>query len=930
MCTGIQRCRMRWSMCLLAVLMAFFCAGAVMAASTEPERRVLRVAFPHSPGISEIDQYGNHKGLLVDYLEEIAKYTDWEYEYLEVNSEELISNFQKGQYDLMGGTYYSPNFEEYFAYPKYNTGRSRAVLLCLNENDTLLGYDLTSLNGKTIGVYDQAREKIRHLKEFLNSNDLDCQLRYYTWEEMGKKGDLYPKLIAGEVDMILGNEMEVGGDFRMVASFQAQPYYIVAKVGDTETLEGLNMALQHILESYPNFAEEVYAANFPDVKIADVQFNEKEQSYIAEKKTVSVAVPGNWHPLYCLDNQGEHHEGLIPDIFRQISGFSGLEFVYITTDNYAEAVQLVQQGKADVLGAYLGTDDQAFKDGLALSQSYINLNNIVLKNKSVSYPGPDLVCGILSGRILPADFEAAEIHSYSTVPEMVEAVNRGEVDYIYGVSSMLEQEMQNRRYLNVVPVSMVNNNTASAFALARPVTPELLTILNKAIGNMSTEEKFSMLDRNLVSVGYTSLTLQEMIYSNPMAFMSIFGAVLLVIMLGVLLVVRSRMKNSLMLSELKAAEAKSRAKSEFLSRMSHEIRTPMNAIVGLTELICMEKDIPGNVEKNLQKIRSSSQYLLALINDILDMSRIENGKMEIEKENFSLISIMDAIEGMMRSQAEQKNLVFNVKRHMIHPWLIGDPIRVRQVLVNLLSNAIKFTPEGGSVSIVAEEVDCDEEIVTYRFSVKDNGVGISAEDQARIFASFEQIGTSTARSVGTGLGLPISRSIVRLMGGDLLVESTPGKGSEFYMVLKFPLGEEEKELDSVQSSVEERSLEGVRVLLAEDNDLNAEIAEELLKMQGIQVWRAVNGQEAVDLFRASEPGKYQIILMDIRMPVKDGQEAARDIRSSGRPDADVPIIAMTANSFKEDEEAAWEAGMNGFVPKPVDLDYLFSVLQSNL
>lgn len=921
------RCWMQRVACLLAWVLAglLLIAHTGEVSASVPESRVLRVAFPELEGISETDQYGVRKGLLVDYLNEIAKYTDWEYEYISTNNDDVVTNFLDGQYDLMGGTFYSPAFEEYFAYPDYSTGRSRAVLLCRSEDESLLGYDLASLNGKTIGVYERAGEKIRHLQEFLASNDLECELQYYTYEEMGPTSTLYPQLRAGEVDMILGNELEAGGEFRMVTSFQAQPYYIVTTVGNTEVLDGLNMALQHILESTPNFAEEIYNANFPDARSTDIQFNDKELKYIEEKRTVTVAVPIYYHPLYCMDNPKEHHDGLIKELLTEISAFSGLEFTYVYGATYAESIQMVQRGEADILGAYLGEDEQAFSDGLALSQSYVGLSNMVLKHKSVNYPGNDLRCGVLAGRTLPTDIAAAEVRQYDTVSELLAAVNAGEVDFIYGVSAMLEQEMQEHRYLNVIPVTQVSRNINTAFAIARPVTPELLTILNKAIGNISTEEKLAMLNRNLVLAGYTSLPLQELIYANPVAFVLIFACVLFLIMTVVLLIIRSRTRSALMKSQLAAAEAKSAAKSEFLSRMSHEIRTPMNAIVGLAELAIMEQNVPTGLEEKLQKIRGSSQYLLSLINDILDMSRIENGKVELEQKDFSLEDVLSELESMMRPQAEQSGLCFQTVYRIEHDQLLGDPLRLRQILTNLLSNAVKFTPSGGEVTLRAEETSCNEETTEFRFSVLDTGVGIFKEDQERIFTSFEQLGSSGARSAGTGLGLPISRNMARLMGGDLRVESEPGKGSEFYMILRFPVGVERASAQP-ESSVEV-NLEGMRILLAEDNDLNAEIAQELLAMQGVKVKRAIDGREAVDIFLASEPGEFQAILMDIQMPVMDGHEAAQAIRASGRADAALPIIAMTANSFKEDEEAAWAAGMSGFVPKPIDVEQLFSILR---
>lgn len=912
---------------LLAALLVFLHVGTVSAQA--PETTVLKVAFPELAGLSETDQYGNHKGLVVDYLNEIAKYTGWTYEYISSNNEDVVANFMEGQYDLMGGSYYSPGFEEYFAYPDYNTGRSRATLLCRKDDDSLLGYDLSSLNGKTIGVYEKAADKIRHLSEFLASNDLSCQLRYYTYDDMKPTGTLYAQLRSGEVDMILGNELEIGGEFRMVASFQAQPYYIVTTVGNKEILDGLNMALRHILESTPNFADETFLVNFPDVKTTDIQLNAAELRYIAEKKNVTVAVPANWHPINCMDSPLEHHKGMLTELLEKISAFTGLDFTFIYTETYAESIQKVLAGEADVLGAYLGSDEQAFSDGLALSQSYIGLSNMVLKHKSVSYPEDGLICGVVTGCKLPSDFEAAEIRNYDTVSELMKAVNAGDVDFIYGVSAMLEQEMQSHRYVNVVPVTQASDQTDTAFAISRPVTPELLTILNKAIGDISTNEKTTMLNRNLVSVGYNSLSLQELIYANPVAFLLLFGSVLILIMTVILLIVRNRMKNALMQSQLKAAEAKSLAKSDFLSKMSHEIRTPMNAIVGLTDLTFMEQDIPPEIGNKLQKIRSSSQYLLSLINDILDMSRIENGKMEIEQREFSLDSLLEELQEMMKPQAEQHDLQFCGLFQICHNQLTGDPLRLRQILTNLLSNAIKFTPAGGTVTLRVNETSCDGETAEYYFSVEDTGIGILPEDQIRVFSAFEQLTPSSTRSVGTGLGLPISRSMAQLMGGDLLLESTPGEGSVFYMTLRFQLGNGTVH-PQPESVMDEQSLNGMRILLAEDNDLNAEIAQELLSTQGIAVRRASNGQEAVDVFTVSEPFEYQAILMDIQMPVKDGHEASREIRSSGRPDANIPIIAMTANSFREDEEEARAAGMNGFVPKPVDIQQLFSVLRNLL
>ena len=303
-------------------------------------------------------------------------------------------------------------------------------------------------------------------------------------------------------------------------------------------------------------------------------------------------------------------------------------------------------------------------------------------------------------------------------------------------------------------------------------------------------------------------------------------------------------------------------------------------------------------------------------------------------EVFSLRRLLSDLEGMMRSQAESKGILFTVDLDITHSDIQGDPVRLRQVLVNLLSNAVKFTPEGGQIRLLVQETGSDETRAAFLFSVKDNGIGIAQEHQKRIFDSFEQIGSSSAKSAGTGLGLPISSSIVNAMGGELKVRSSPHKGAEFYFQVVFQLSGHPAE---TAPSVPEPKvpgpapLDGVRILLAEDNDLNAEIATELLQMNGAHIERVSNGLEALEYFTGNPAGTYHVILMDIRMPVMDGLKATRRIRSSTDPDgSSIPIVAMTANSFKEDSDAAAQAGMTGFVSKPVDMAYLLDVLKQNL
>lgn len=927
---------------ILVAVMAVSCLGITTDAKGQDEKnkeknsRVLRVAFPNTPGLSEVDENGKHKGLMVDFLNEIAKYTDWEYDYIDADADEMTDDFIAGRYDLMGGVFYSPELEKYFAYPKYRIGSSRGLLLCRADDNSIKSYELTSLNGKTIGVYERATAKIKYLQEFLDKNDLNCTLKYYSHEDMDGIENLYRYLREGDVDLLMGNDSDEDKEFRIVTSFDAQPYYLVTQVSEPEILEQINEALEAIMDADPEFAEREYEENYPDVKNADIQLTEEEEAYLREKKDITVAMVKDWHPFYCVDDTDDEHDGLLPEMYDKLSEYLGVDFTYVFADTYEEAIRLVKEEGVDILGAYLDEDEYAFKEGLALTKPFINLNSIIIKNKSVNYPQSGMTGGIMKGRTMPSDIQTEKIKYYATTFEGMKAVNSGKIDFFYGISSNLDREMQSHHFANIVPITRVNNKTSISIALGRPIDKTLLGVLNKAIGSISTKEMNTMLDKSLVSMGYTKVSFSDLVYSNPVEFIALLCLVLILILTGVVVSARAKVKNTLMAGELERAQAKSRAKSEFLSKMSHEIRTPMNAIIGLTDMACMKEDVSDSIREILEKIRASSRYLLSLINDILDMSKIENGKMEIIEDDFSMKSTSDDLIQMIGAQAELKGIEFKARTKIEHEMLSGDAVRLRQVLLNLLSNSIKFTPSGGKILFTIEEKSCDDKKAVFAFEVQDSGVGIAPENQEKIFNTFEQVGNNIAKSEGTGLGLPISSHIVELMGGTLQVESRVGEETRFFFELAFPLGGDEseaKEEDALgmMKDGEEADFSGIRILLAEDNDLNAEIAKELLELRGAEVDRAVNGQEAVEMFENSKAGQYQVILMDIRMPVKDGLQAAREIRLSSHPDAgSIPIAAMTANTFKEDVEAAEAAGMNAFIPKPVDVKYLWAVLNSQV
>ena len=375
---------------------------------------------------------------------------------------------------------------------------------------------------------------------------------------------------------------------------------------------------------------------------------------------------------------------------------------------------------------------------------------------------------------------------------------------------------------------------------------------------------------------------------------------------------------------LQSAERASKAKTDFLSNMSHDIRTPMNAIIGITTLMKNELHQPEKLAEHLGKLETSGQ-LLGIINNILDMSRIESGKTTLNVEKMNLPQQVSQLDSIIRQQAGQRRQTFTVNTHLQHENVLADPNRLNQVLMNILSNAVKYTPKGGHIRLEVEELPRNEHFARYRFVVQDDGIGMSEEFQKTLFDPFtreEKSGTNKVQ--GTGLGMAITKSIVDLMGGTIHVESTTGKGTRFEVVLEFPIDAEADTVQEAQVLPEEEEtaspLSGMKFLCAEDNAINAEILELLLESKGAHCKIYPNGQEIVDAFASVKPGEYDMILMDVQMPVMDGLEATRRIRSSENPlGRIIPILAMTANAFLEDMQKSKEAGMDVHLSKPVDI-----------
>lgn len=434
-----------------------------------------------------------------------------------------------------------------------------------------------------------------------------------------------------------------------------------------------------------------------------------------------------------------------------------------------------------------------------------------------------------------------------------------------------------------------------------------------------------------LTVDYEALNEQ----GSPFIMLVIIALAILVSVSVVALIIVLRTQN-----KTEQALAREKAQSEFLSNMSHEIRTPLNGLVGLNYLMITAIDDPSKknqVKAWLSKSHSTSKYLLALINDILDVSKLRAGKVEVVKEPLLIEALVDAIFSMQCDNIKNRGIEYNTDVKITVPCILGDEVHIKQVLMNIISNAAKFTPAGGFIKLSVRQIKTDETHVTTTLICEDSGCGMSKEFLTKIFDVFTQERNSNSDSIkGTGLGMPISKLLVNAMGGEIKVESELNKGSKFTIsipaeisaipdYLDFNVDEEAERLAEAYRS----EMESMKVLIAEDNELNAEILIEILKDSGFEVGYAVDGSQAVEMFAQSKPNEYGVVLMDMRMPVMDGCEASKKIRSLDRPDAKtVPIFACTANSFKEDRIKAFDSGMNDFLTKPIDIKALLQKMEN--
>lgn len=912
----------KWIKRLAAGAVIYFLTMVLLplTVSADTENKVLRVAFPEAQGLNEVYEDGTYGGAVYDWLMEISKYTGWSYEFVTGDSSTLMEEMIAGKYDLMGGMYLRSSLQDSLNYPKFTMGSNYSLLIYRRDDTSIKGFDNTTLNGKRIGVFAKATDKVERLKKFLDFNELNCEIVSY--EEVT---DYEQCLEDPKIDLMLGSDVYMKKEYNVAAKFPGEPYYIVTAKEEDGICRELEEAMDAIYAANPEFAEELYEKYYPEKYINSISFTQEELTFIRESKPIRVAVIKNRYPLFY--EQEKEEKGVILTSMDLIGERTGLTFEYVYADNYHEALSMVKEGKADIFNAFMDSDSTAESMDFVRTSGYLSLDSVILRNKKSADTGAGMVMAMPRDHQAECLGENDSIKYYDDYGECLKAVNRGEADYTQMPTVFTEGVFSEDYYTNVVFAADTNMRVELSLAMAKPVNVPLYSVLNKGIHTISPEETAGILAQNTVGLRDRTVSLKRLLYSDPVVVIGVCVGIIILLSIIIILVIFYHMRDKIMKVKLEKAEETSKEKADFLSRMSHEIRTPMNAIIGLTGLTQMSGEVPPAVEQNLEKINSSAKFLLSLLNDVLDMSKIDSKKMQIQTAPFDLNNIISQMKNMFGLQMQSKEIDFVISSEVKDTCFQGDEMRLQQVLTNLLSNAWKFTGAGGKIELLIRQQHVGEEEAKLYFSVTDTGIGIEDEDMDRIFHAFEQAKGSNKSSQGTGLGLAISSSLVRLMGGELKADSQPGKGSSFYFSIHLPVCNGSVSSGNQPAGKSKKSLNGLHVLLAEDNDINAEIAEELLKMQNITVVRAVDGQQAASLFAQSGVGEYDLILMDINMPVMNGLEASRKIRGMSRRDAlKVPILAMTANTFQEDREEAACAGMTDFLPKPFDAEQLYEMI----
>ena len=890
-----------------------------------------------------VDKNGVRRGYGYELMQALAGYTGWKFEYVKCDWSNCFDKLENGEIDIMGDISYTDERAQKMLFPDEPMGEEKYILYA-DLSDTDIGMsDFKSLDGKRVGVLMYTEPEIM-LTEWENKNGIHTE-----HVNVNNDDDVEKKLANHEIDCFVSLEESTWSEqgISSVTTIGKSGIYFAINKERSDIKTELDYAMRQLEQDSPFFKADLYKKYFTLDYIQVL--TGKEKVWVEEHGGIQIGFLNNDPAIFSMDEETGKLTGMLAEYIsyaKDCLGNQTLEFNIHAYDDYDEMIQALQNREIDMI-FYAGRNPYfAEQNGYALTNTAWTYSLMAVtdeekfdENKvhTVAVPKEKYALKQHIAFSYP-EWKLVDCDSLDNAADMV--IQEKADCFLMGASQALIYD--NSQNFKSVPLT----KTMEACFTVREGEGSLLSILNKTIKAMPSD----MLTSALAIYDSTAdkVTFSDFIKDNLLVFLATVGFLALSIIGIILVLLRKARKaeavaklaakdtkklNDKLEIALKKAEDASLAKTRFLNNMSHDIRTPMNAILGYAQLMeeeLKEKDLPETSD-HLEKLQQSGNLLLSIINNVLDMARIESGKMEIDENYGRIEDIRQTLFEIFGDEAKKKNIALHYTINVEHEHILTDTTKVKEIFVNILSNAIKYTPSGGSVMINIDELVCDEPgYMMVRTRVSDTGIGMSQDYLTKIFDAFtRERNTTKSKITGSGLGMSIVKRYVDLLGGTIDVESEPGKGSTFTVTLKHRIADESyyvKKHDE-GSGTASKILEGRNILLAEDNDLNAEIAEAILERAGLKTERVEDGIQCVNRIMQMPVGTYDVILMDIQMPKMDGYKATQEIRNL--PDKDkacIPIIAMTANAFEEDKREAIAAGMNEHIAKPVQADKLLSIL----
>ena len=927
-------------LCLLLLLPA---ALPVKAAAETAPAKVVRVGS-FEDTFNYVNEKGIRKGYGYELLQTLSGYTGWQLEYVTCDWSDCFEKLKNGEIDIMGDISYTPDRAEEMLFSDEPMGEEKDYLYADLSREDITASDFKTLNGKKIGVLMGTEPEVM-LTEWEEKYDLKTQ-----HVNISNNEDVKQKLANHEIDCFVSMEESFWTELGIstITRVGSSDIYYAINKDRADIKEELDNAMRALEDADPFYTADLYKRYF-SMDYTPILTGE-EKAWLKEHGAIRMGFLRGDSGVSTCDPATGKITGTITDYIqfaRDCLGNQELEFQMVGYDSQKAELDALKSGEIDMVFHFDQSPNLAEEYRVACTNTTWTSNMMAVTNKQhfnenqanrVAVPQNKLSLT----RYLAVYYPQWEIVDCATPEDAAKLVKDGQADcFVTGVSS---QENYSKEYdFYSVPLP---NPAKSCFAV-NSGNGILLSILNKTIKAMPANMLTGALA--MYKSAARKVTLGEFIRDNFVKVLlvsSIFAAVILLAILKLLQKARiaeaaarkaaddTQDLNEKLQIAVENAESANRAKSTFLFNMSHDIRTPMNAIIGYADLAARHSDEPAKLEKYMENIQVCGQNLLMLLNNVLDLARIENDKTEMEYSVSDVEKDFRNCIAMFRNQADSKGQTLTVTTQLQYPYIYADIPHMTEVCTNLVSNAVKYTGAGGTIRCGVTQKPGEKEgwcdtVVT----VADNGIGISQEFQKHIFEPFERERTSTVSKVeGSGIGMGIVKKLVGLMGGTVEVESKIGVGSTFTVTIpcRIALQEEAQAKREINPS-NQKCLCGTRILLTEDNDLNAEIATELLQEEGCTVDRAKDGVECVDMLEKAADGTYQLILMDVQMPVMNGYDATKVIRRMDDPQkANIPIVAMTANAFSEDKQVALDAGMNDHIAKPIDMSVLVPTLRKYL